>query len=81
MFHLLFAATLQISDMARIVDLEEPAITPDGQRIALLAITADAARATYVNRLLLVDARTGRIVTLVRAKTSPFRDGRPTARD
>jgi dipeptidyl aminopeptidase/acylaminoacyl peptidase len=68
MLDLLFAATLQIADMARIVDLEEPAIAPDARRIAFLAVTADASRATYVNTLLLVDTHTGRIATLMRGK-------------
>ena len=68
MLDLLLAATLQIADMARIVDLEEPAIAPDARRVAVVVITADAARTAYVNRLLLVDARTGRTSVLVRGR-------------
>ena len=63
---LLLAAVLQIGDMARLVDLEEPAITPNGARVALIAIDQDVAHAAYVNSLVLVDVRTGRIRTLVR---------------
>ena len=35
---------LQIGDMARIVDLEEPAISPDAKSVALIAIADDAKR-------------------------------------
>lgn len=66
MVTLLLAAVLQIGDMARIVNLEEPAITPDGSRVAMLAVTQDVTRATSVNRLVLVDARSGRSETLAR---------------
>jgi dipeptidyl aminopeptidase/acylaminoacyl peptidase len=57
---------LQPRDMARIVDLEEPAISPDGTRVALIAIGQDVARAKYINRLLLVDTHTGASRILVR---------------
>jgi len=63
---LLAALVLQIADMARIVDLEEPAISPDASRVALIAITQELARAAYVNSLIVVDTRTGRMRTLVR---------------
>src|SRR5580658_4038934 len=66
MLSFLLGAVLQIGDMARIVDLEEPAISPNGSRIALLAIEQDLAHATYVNRLIVVDARSGREQTLMR---------------
>jgi dipeptidyl aminopeptidase/acylaminoacyl peptidase len=65
---LLAALALQIGDMARIVDLEEPAISPDAASVAYVAIAQDARRDTYVNRLLVVDARTGRTKTLVRGR-------------
>jgi dipeptidyl aminopeptidase/acylaminoacyl peptidase len=68
MLDLLLAAVLQVGDMARIVDLEEPAISPNGTRIALLAIAQDLARSAYVNNLVLVDVRTGRVQTLVRGE-------------
>ncbi len=57
---------LQIADMARIVDLEEPAIAPDGTRIAAITIAQDLVHAGYVNGLVLVDARTGASRLLVR---------------
>ncbi len=66
MLSILLAAALQIGDMSRIVDLEEPAISPNGSSVALLAIAQDLARAAYVNRLILVDVRTARTQTLVR---------------
>ncbi len=65
MLALLFASVLQIGDMARIVDLEEPAITPNAARIAFVAISQDLAHAAYVNRLYVVEARTGRMTALV----------------
>ena len=65
MLALLFASVLQIGDMARIVDLEEPAITPNAARIAFVAISQDLAHAAYVNRLYVVEARTGRTTALV----------------
>ena len=68
MLSFLLGAVLQIGDMARIVDLEEPAISPNGSRIALLAIEQDLAHATYVNRLIVVDVRSGREETLLRGR-------------
>ncbi|MGA7248013.1 MAG: hypothetical protein WBW89_09660, partial [Candidatus Cybelea sp.] len=62
---LLAAAVLQIADMARIVDLEEPAISPNGRRIAVLAIAQDLRRNTEVNTLMLVDARSSQTQRLV----------------
>jgi dipeptidyl aminopeptidase/acylaminoacyl peptidase len=68
MLSILLAGVLQIGDMARIVDLEEPAISPDAARVALIAITQDAARALYVDSLLEVDVRTGRSQTILHGK-------------
>jgi dipeptidyl aminopeptidase/acylaminoacyl peptidase len=65
MLSLLLAGVLQIGDMARIVDLEEPAIAPTGDRVAVISIAQDAAHASYDNSLLLVDVRTGRVQRLV----------------
>jgi dipeptidyl aminopeptidase/acylaminoacyl peptidase len=62
---LLAAAVLQIGDMARIVDLEEPAISPNGRRVAVLAIAQDPRRNTEVNTLLVVDAQSSRTQRLV----------------
>ncbi|HET6275584.1 MAG TPA: S9 family peptidase [Candidatus Cybelea sp.] len=65
MLALLFASVLQVGDMAQIVDLEEPAITPNAARVAFVAISQDLAHAAYVNRLYVVETRTGRIAALV----------------
>ena len=62
------ARTLQIADMARIVNLEEPAITPDGRRVALIAIRQNLEAAAEVDSLELVDVSTGRQRTLVRGR-------------
>lgn len=55
-----------MGDMARIVDLEEPAISADGKRIAVIAIsqTPDAT----VNRLVVVDPRSGVARTIVQGR-------------
>jgi dipeptidyl aminopeptidase/acylaminoacyl peptidase len=50
---------LQLRDMARIVDLEEPAIAPDGRHVALIAIRQDLARASDTNSLFLIDTKSG----------------------
>ena len=68
MLSIVLAAVLQVGDMARIVDLEEPAISPDGSRIALLAIGQDLAHAAYVNRLIVVNVRSESAQTLVRGR-------------
>ncbi|MEO6836473.1 MAG: S9 family peptidase [Candidatus Tumulicola sp.] len=60
------ARTLQIADMSRIVNLEEPAISPDGRSVAVIAIAADVRRAAEVNSLDLVSVATGRMRTLLR---------------
>ncbi|HVR46409.1 MAG TPA: S9 family peptidase [Candidatus Binatia bacterium] len=57
---------LQLSDMARIVDLEEPAISPDGARVALVRIDQDLRHAAYVDSLVLIGTRDGRSRMLVR---------------
>lgn len=57
---------LQLSDMARIVDLEEPTISPDGTHVAIVAITQDLAGAKYINSLVLIDTRSGASRVLVR---------------
>jgi len=66
MLSILLSAVLQIPDMARIVDLEEPALSSDGGRVAFIAISADMVHAAYRNQLDLLDVRTGRSQTLVR---------------
>ncbi len=64
MVSLLLAAALQVADMAKIVDLEEPALSADGKRVAVLAISQDMAKAAYSDRLMLVDVATGRSTAL-----------------
>jgi dipeptidyl aminopeptidase/acylaminoacyl peptidase len=61
------ARPLSIDDMARIVGLEEPAISPDGRTIALLVDRQNMARATDDASLLLIDARDGRTVATIAA--------------
>jgi dipeptidyl aminopeptidase/acylaminoacyl peptidase len=68
MLCIVLAAVLQIADMARIVDLEEPAISADGRRVAFIEIRQDAAHAAYVNSLLSVDIATARIRSLVHGR-------------
>ncbi|HEX3672401.1 MAG TPA: S9 family peptidase [Candidatus Cybelea sp.] len=63
---LLLAAVLQIGDMGRIVDLEEPAIAPNKTHVALIAIRQDAAHAAETNDLVSVDLRSGVVTMLVR---------------
>ncbi len=60
------APVLQVRDMARIVDLEEPAISPDGTRVALVTIEQDLRHAAYVDSLLLIGTRDGRSRVLLR---------------
>ena len=55
---------LQPQDCRRIIDVEEPAISPDGQRIAFIAIRSDYAHAAYVNSLMLLDVLSGKVTTL-----------------
>ena len=62
------ARTLQIADMGRIVNLEEPAITPDGRWVAVISIRQNLEAATEVDSLELVDMSTGRLRTLVRGR-------------
>ncbi len=57
---------MQIGDMARIVDLEEPAISPDGAHVALVVVTQSVTRAAYVNTLVLIDTRDGALAQLHR---------------
>jgi dipeptidyl aminopeptidase/acylaminoacyl peptidase len=60
------ARTLTSADAGRIVNLEQPAISPDGRHVALIAIAADLRHARYTNTLLAVDVATGRQTVLVR---------------
>ncbi|HKU81096.1 MAG TPA: LpqB family beta-propeller domain-containing protein, partial [Candidatus Tumulicola sp.] len=62
------ARTLQIADMARLVNVEEPAISPDGGRVAIVVIRNDLRNARYVDSLDLVDTATGATRTIVRGR-------------
>jgi dipeptidyl aminopeptidase/acylaminoacyl peptidase len=62
------ARTLTSGDIARIVNLEQPALSPDGRRVAAIAIRADPVRAVYTNELFSVDVASGRITTLLRGR-------------
>jgi dipeptidyl aminopeptidase/acylaminoacyl peptidase len=59
------ARTLQIDDAARIVNLEEPDISPDGRTVALLAYHQDMRNAADVPSLELVRVRDGVTRTIV----------------
>lgn len=63
---LLLAAVLQIGDMGRLVDLEEPAISPNKTHVALIAVDQDVAHAAETNALVSVDLRSGIVTTLIR---------------
>ena len=41
--------SLSLDDMARIVDLEEPAISPDARHVAFVVVTQDLAHDAYDN--------------------------------
>jgi dipeptidyl aminopeptidase/acylaminoacyl peptidase len=55
------APPLSLDDMARIVDLEEPAISPDARHVALVVITQDRPHDAYDNDLAVIDVKTGRM--------------------
>ena len=55
------APSLSVGDMARIVDLEEPAISPDARHVALVVVTQDSPHDAYDNDLAVIDVRTGRM--------------------
>jgi dipeptidyl aminopeptidase/acylaminoacyl peptidase len=59
--------SLTVADMAGIVGLEEPAISPEGRTVALLVDRQDIAKATDIVRLLLIDARTGATIATIPA--------------
>lgn len=51
--------------MVKIVDLEEPAISPDSSRIAFIVITQDLSHDAYVNTLDVFDVRRGLVQAVV----------------
>ncbi|MGC2635224.1 MAG: S9 family peptidase [Candidatus Cybelea sp.] len=52
---------LSLDDMARIVDLEEPAISPDARHVAFVVVTQDRSHDSYDNALAVIDIRTARM--------------------
>lgn len=60
------ARTLQTSDVRRIVDVEQPAISPDGSHVAVIVVRSDFAQNTYVRELHLLATSGGDDRTLVR---------------
>lgn len=66
MLGFLLATALQLGDMARIVDLEEPAISPDSRLIAVISIASDLARDTEIDRLVLIETRNQRMQVVAR---------------
>ncbi|MBV8153678.1 MAG: S9 family peptidase [Candidatus Eremiobacteraeota bacterium] len=58
--------TLQSSDIARTVSVEQPAIAPDGSRIAYVVVRSDTAHNTYVRELHAIAVATRRDTLLVR---------------
>lgn len=67
------ARLLRPSDIARIVNLEQPMISPDGRHIALVAGMTDADRVTSTSELLLVDVASNAIskITVGRGVSDP----------
>ncbi len=67
------ARLLRPSDIARIVNLEQPMISPDGRHIALVAGMTDANRVTSTSELLLVDVASNAIskITVGRGVSDP----------
>jgi dipeptidyl aminopeptidase/acylaminoacyl peptidase len=60
------ARPLVTSDLHRIVDLEQPAIAPSGDRVAIIVVRADFVRNAYLRELHVIDVATGRDTLLVR---------------
>ncbi len=60
------ARTLRVDDNRRIVDIEEPAISPDGTRVAYLAVRKDVARNRYFSQLVVMTISSG-ATTVVRS--------------
>jgi dipeptidyl aminopeptidase/acylaminoacyl peptidase len=56
---------LEERDLRALVTLLDPQIAPDGSRIALIVRRPDFAKNDYANELVLVNARTGAVRTLV----------------
>jgi dipeptidyl aminopeptidase/acylaminoacyl peptidase len=57
-----------LDDLARLVHLEEPQISPDGRSVAVVAARADESENRFDRELVLVDTRTGSLRVLVRER-------------
>ncbi|MEO7201620.1 MAG: S9 family peptidase [Candidatus Tumulicola sp.] len=62
------ARTLEISDAARILNLEEPAMSPDGHTVAMLVYHQDLVHAEDLPSLVLVDVASGHMRAIVRGR-------------
>lgn len=60
------ARTLRTSDIRRITDIEQPAISPDGTRVAAIVVRTDFVRNAYVRELHVIDVTGGGDAVLVR---------------
>lgn len=58
--------TFETQDIRRIIDLEQPAITPAGDRIAVVIVRTNYAKNVYVHELHLIDVTSARDLLLVR---------------
>ncbi|HEY1975653.1 MAG TPA: S9 family peptidase [Candidatus Baltobacteraceae bacterium] len=53
------ARELRTSDVRRIADVEQPAISPDGSRVAAIVVRPDFAQNTYLRELHVIDTSNG----------------------
>jgi dipeptidyl aminopeptidase/acylaminoacyl peptidase len=63
---LVAASPLNLAGMARIADLEEPAIAPHGARIAMIIVRQNLRDDVYIPQLVLVNVQSGYITDVVR---------------
>lgn len=59
---------LTLADMSRLVELEEPAISPDAKRVAFVVITQDVRHDAYANSLAILDLATNKTRTILQGK-------------
>ena len=59
---------LTLADMSRLVELEEPAISPDAKRVAFVVITQDVRHDAYANSLAILDLATNKARTILQGK-------------
>ncbi len=53
------ARPFALDDLKRLVDIQEPQISPDGSHVAVVVITPDFSADAYVTRLELIDVGSG----------------------